>query len=232
MFEVERDLRAKLAPLARVCWRPIVTSTPERSRFGGVPTLPPKASWPACSACKEPMAFALQIALDQLPEAHPSRAKGGLLQLFFCTDCDHGFAMRPTHVVRILETEGARLKDAAKKRQTWKPVHITGWTETSDLPYREPGLEPFDRLTAGLPAEEEDLLFRLNVGGDKAAGWPKWVQENRSPACPACKEEMRRLVLQIGSKDHLDHRFGDNGVAYVLQCEAHPSEVSFQYQCG
>lgn len=228
--QIAKDLKKKLAPLARDCWTPKVRKARKSlghargSRFGGLPFLGASAPWPTCRKCSLSLSFALQFELSELPEGHPSRGEG-LLQLFFCTTCSS-------------TNEVVRLVDGKPGEATRPDVHaftereVSGWQPASDLPFREPGDATFDELTAKLEPEEQQALFRLNLQGDKAGGWPNWVQDNSYPKCSDCKSALSTLVLQIDSKKGLDWTWGDNGVAFIFQCARHPARLGFTWQCA
>ena len=66
----------------------------------------------------------------------------------------------------------------------------------------------------------------------KAGGWPTWIQDPAYPPCPRGDHPMTRLLLQLESDQGVPYTWGDNGLAYVLQCESHPAEVTLVWQSG
>ncbi|XXF76267.1 ankyrin repeat domain-containing protein [Myxococcaceae bacterium GXIMD 01537] len=228
--QIVKDLKKKLAPLARDCWKPKL-SRPRKSRghargsrFGGLPFLGVSDAWPSCRKCTFPLSFALQVELSDLPEGHPAHGEG-LVQLFFCTTCSH-----TNEVVRIVHGEAGEA--AAPDVHRFTEREVSGWQKASDLPFREPGDATFDKLTTTLEPEEKEALFKLNLQGDKAGGWPNWVQDNSPPKCPECRRGMGTLMLQIDSERGLDWMWGDNGVAFIFQCAEHPTSLGFTWQCA
>jgi ankyrin repeat protein/uncharacterized protein YwqG len=228
--QIVKELRKQLAPLVRDCWKPRLRKPRKSlghargSRFGGLPFLGASAPWPTCRKCSAPLSFAVQLELSELPEGHPSRGPG-LLQLFFCTTCSGR-----NEVVRLIDGEAGEATEPDVHR--FPEREVTGWQKSADLPFRERGNETFEALTAKLEAKEEETLFGLNLQGDKAGGWPNWVQENAYPKCPDCQRAMDTLVLQIDSEQGLDWMWGDNGVAFIFQCASHPARVDFTWQCA
>ena len=55
------------------------------------------------------MRFFLQLNLEQVPNSLKDFGKG-LLQLFYCVDCDDPQPFSESHVVRIIEPKGEAAK--------------------------------------------------------------------------------------------------------------------------
>ena len=69
-------------------------------------------------------------------------------------------------------------------------------------------------------------------GGDKLAGWPRWIQDIEYPNCPICDRIMNQLIFQLDSDDNLPFLWGDAGTGYLVQCREHKDKVAFFWQCG
>lgn len=81
-----------------------------------------------------------------------------------------------------------------------------------------------------LEPEEESLLWKMNLSGDKLGGYPCWIQNNEYPHCSDCSEKME-LLLQIDSHDNLRYTWGDNGAAWLFQYAEHRDRLAFVWQC-
>jgi hypothetical protein len=121
----------------------------------------------------------------------------------------------------------------AVRQPTYPSQLITGWREAVDYPgLASPSRPPWDN-------EEWDLFYELwldrlgNEGshrGDKLAGWAEWVQGVVSIPCPTCNAAMVP-ILQIGSKDHIPHMWGDGGIGHVHICPKHPEKAAYYWDC-
>ena len=78
----------------------------------------------------------------------------------------------------------------------------------------------------------DNLGKRTKLGGE-----PDWIQDDETPVCPLCGQEMS-LVAQIDSIDYTDYRsngpylFGDVGMLYVfycLDCGRNPQVIQQDY---
>ena len=102
-------LKTKLSCLKKTAWAPATTPCDgprTAAKFSGLPYLDAKEGWPACEACGKPMAFLFQLALDSLPAAVRGEFGAGLLQLFYCTDCDPWEAFTPGSLARQIVPAG------------------------------------------------------------------------------------------------------------------------------
>jgi len=203
------------------------------SKFGGTPYLPPDAGWPHCPTCGQALTFFFQLDLNALPAPLAGTFGSGLLQLFYCLDCAPWRPFAAEQAVRVVPVEGAPNPPAALA--TFPAKTITGWSKRSDLPYREVGPESWRIVQIDLPLTSDALdqmLWEDNLADDKLGGWPNWVQDAGYPPCPECGQPMDRLVFQVDSQCNLPHRWGDNGVGFVVQCPHHPHAVTFFWQCA
>ncbi len=194
----------------------------------------------------------VQLDLAQLPPALEQRFGTGLLQLFYCTECDGGWEpFAKSQLVRVGRLTGApsapRLPQDGKRLP---PKAIVGWEEIVDLPdpeeHEQLGLSytyDFAARVVRLEWPEVGLTIDRSLdeglaeavataaSGDKLAGWPAWVQGVEYPSCPRCGQRMR-LVFQLDSEDHLPFMFGDMGTGHVTQCPAHLEVVAFGWACS
>lgn len=241
----------------RAAWKPqVLGNEPDSpvSKFGGRPWLKPDESWPTCASCNQPLAFFLQLDLDRLPSAVNSRYGSGLLQLFYCTECDEGWEpFSETHHVRIVKRDNLTSQERASTETAAFPAReIVGWDKIIDLPspeeFNELGLTYNYDFEAGLvklicpevelstehPFEEDnDIVERIAnaTSGDKLAGWSAWVQGAEYPTCPECTRRMR-LLFQLDSEDNIPFMFGDVGTGHITQCPDHHHIVTFAWACS
>lgn len=81
----------------------------------------------------------------------------------------------------------------------------------------------------GIPHKVQSGLCEPR-GGDKLAGWPKWIQGVEYPKCPRCRTRMR-FIFQIDSRDHVPYNFGDMGCGHITQCPKHKQILTFSWAC-
>jgi uncharacterized protein YwqG len=250
------DLLTKLAPWRerhqRAAWKPqVLAKEPDSpvSKFGGRPWLKPDEGWLTCGSCNQPLTFFLQLDLEALPSALNAHFGFGLLQLFYCTECDDGYEpFSETHHTRIVERDHLTSQERLLSATTEFPAkEIVAWQEIIDLPspeeFEELGLKidyDFEAKTVSIDcseiglsivrpfAEDEDTAEQIAnpTGGDKLAGWPAWVQGAEYPLCPECSRRMR-LLLQLDSNDNIPFIFGDVGTGHITQCPDHHHTVTF-----
>ena len=255
------ELLAKLQPwrekYARRDWKPntidedgpLVTS-----KFSGVPWIGESESWPRCGECQAMMPFFLQLNLSEFPEPARAGLGFGLIQLFYCIDCDDGW--EPFSKVSLVRLVADPLLSApgrsADQRLIFPARRIEGWEEFVDYPHpsehellglsytydfkAEPSLtrvECRDLAFVGDGIVDDDLAEKISLAepGDKLGGWPYWIQGVEYPVCPTCEQTMR-LVFQIDSEDHLPFMFGDMGTGHITQCPSHPNTVAFGWACS
>lgn len=238
----------------RPAWKPVTKSSESSrtaSKFGGQPWLSPDEVWPCCSQCGTLMPLFLQLDLDDLPELLADTFGSGLLQLFYCTECDDAWEpFSPSSLVRVIQPSGDSA-EATSPSESFPVKTITQWKCFDDFPnpqdHEALGLDyTYDfekplRTTVTCPAlnfiaeviRDGSVAERIGSakGGDKLAGWPHWVQGAEYPSCPRCQQQMR-LVFQLDSNDHLPFMFGDVGTGHVTQCPKHKDVVAFGWACG
>ncbi len=253
------DVLARLQPWRtrhqRPAWRPRVVDNENAltaSKFGGTPWLAPAEDWPICRGCDRPMPLLVQLDLAQLPPTLEQCFGAGLLQLFYCTECDGGWEpFAESQLVRVVHPAGTTPTVGVPEGvESFPPRTMVGWSEIIDLPdpseHEELGVRYTYDFTAntvrldcpelGLTVEQpigEDLAEAVSTAaaGDKLAGWPAWVQGVEYPSCPECGQRMR-LVFQLDSEDHLPFMFGDLGTGHLTQCPAHLAVVAFGWACS
>jgi hypothetical protein len=253
------EILARLEPWRarqrRQAWTPRVVEDEgaAASRFGGVPWLAAGEDWPRCGDCARPLPFFLQLDLASVPTALDRRFGEGLLQLFYCTECDGGFeAFARSHRVRVLRGAAAPATAVPGEVELFPVRAIVGWEEMADLPdpAEHEDLEigysydfaariarvdcPEVGLSAELPFDEGGDALAETVAtaatGDKLAGWPSWVQNVEYPTCPRCQERMR-YVFQLDSEDNVPYMWGDAGTGHITQCPQHLDVVTFTWAC-
>ena len=239
----------------RPAWRPRVIdgeSGSAGSKFGGIPWLAAGEDWPVCGACGRPLPFFFQLDLAEVPPALAGRFGSGLLQLFYCTECDGGWEpFAESHMVRVVHLEGLSAPPhMAPEVQRFPAKTIVGWEELIDLPdpeeHDELGLRytyDFQADIVRLECPEVGLTVERDLGeelaeavaeaavGDKLSGWPAWVQGVEYPSCPRCEQRMG-LVFQLDSDDNLPYMWGDVGIGHLTQCPEHREVVTFAWACS
>jgi hypothetical protein len=82
-----------------------------------------------------------------------------------------------------------------------------------------------ERLDNPLSEAEQALLPYLNLGGDKAGGWPDWIQDPNDPGANT------RLLLQLTDGGIAGVHFGDGANLYVFQNPERPKDLKLTLQC-
>ncbi len=239
----------------RSTWKPIVEEGDggaDTSKFSGIPSLAENEPYPRCGTCQALMPLFLQLNLNQLPEELSGRFGSGLLQMFYCTDCDSYMSLENTKLVRLVQPLACSQSLQGENYPSFPAKTIVGWTQMDDYPspeeHDELGLI-FDYdfsantvriecplvglVTEDLPMdsapEAEEVATALP--GDKLAGYPRWIQGIEYPECPQCNRRME-LVFQIDSEDNLSYMFGDVGCGHITQCPEHKEVLTFGWACS
>lgn len=222
------ELKPRFESFRVTAWRPICSEEDTRhlSQFGGRPLLETADDAPTCARCNRPMPLFLQVSSKELPEAATSRFPKGLLQVFFCLECQPWEAFSPGCLVRTLgydslERASSSVPDQIATRK------ITGWKSVTD--YDDP--ETSDE-NHGFSDAELEVLYEGHYPsqGDKLLGAPYWVQYPEYPDCPQCHKPTT-AIFQLDSNDQLDFMWGDAGVALVVWCPEHPQTLGLTWQC-
>lgn len=238
----------------RVAWQPEVVDgdASVQSRFGGQPTATSEQEWPACTHCKRPMQFFVQLAFDELPPEERADLGDGIVQLFYCStddgSCSTWEPFSGAHEIRVIPHDD-RLADVPPGVELRRKRSIVRWKPVDDLPHPEEhdGLHydyNFAAKTVSVRCDDPDVhlddvsldvdvaeSIALALPGDKLGGWPYWVQGAEYPHCPECGARMK-LLLQIDSEDNLDYMFGDAGCAHLTYCPDHTRVFAFGWACG
>jgi hypothetical protein len=235
----------------RTAYVPRLAAGDARSRFGGEPDMLPGEAWPACTSCKKPMRFLLQLDLASLPKRPGGE---GLLQLFYCStdagDCETWRAFSGAQLARLVDgrLERRRLPEGVEAANDQA---IERWDAVADYPSAEDhralgiGYEyDFKAKTVRIQCPEIGLddagldidkygaeAISSASEGDKLFGWPHWVQGAEYPNCPECGARMEH-VFQLDSDQGAGLMFGDCGVGHITQCPKHPNVLAFGWACG
>ncbi len=236
--ELIDSLPAALQELVRAAFLPTVEpgDLGPASGFGGVPYLSDGVDHPSCPRCGKPLAQFLQLRLADVPDEVRPLGEG-LLQLLYCIEsldgdpCEFALeafsAFSPAVRIRIVPDGPGAASTAAA---VFTPRRIIGWTRQPEPPgWGEDAAELGDEI-------EEEVLDELSdaglpASGDKLGGWPAWIQGAQYPQCRLCQQLMK-YVFQVDSNDHLDYMFGDVGTGHLFQCQVHPAELAFTWECS
>lgn len=218
------------------CWIPVTRDGSGArcdSKYSGLPLLRKDEAWPGCPQCGKPMELFLQFNLGQLPEGHPLRERGGLVQLFFCVadkqyvGCDT--FQPPDHLLRFIvarDLDQLAPAEASPVHEPFPEKVIAGWRQEIDYPFDEEVLD-------GVSAAAYDAFYgRYPLEGNKSIGWPRWPQFEDYPSCALCGKEMTTSVFQIDSKHNVPYWFGDAGNCHVCMCEKHSEQIALTWACS
>lgn len=255
--EVLEKLQPWRAQHARRAWMPMTVDedgSRVTSKFSGVPWIGTNEPWPSCCGCHSLMPFFLQLNISELPEPARAGLGSGLIQLFYCIDCDGGW--EPFSEVSLVRMVPEALLSEAKMQLDREPEfparRIEAWEEIVDYPHPEEhedlGLSydyDFHAKPTRIRIECQDPAFvadgitdvelaekiSLSEAGDKLGGWPNWIQSVEYPLCPLCKQKMR-FVFQVDSECNLPFMFGDLGTGHITQCPTHVDTLAFGWACS
>lgn len=145
-------------------------------------------------------------------------------------ECDGWDAFSRCQFIRIVQPINVSATfEIPEIEGLFEPTLIVGWLEVDNYP----SLDELDTLGVMLEQDEEDILiYQLDQGGDKLAGWADWVQFPQYPNCPACNQPMNEFVFQLASEGNIPYAWGDWGYGYIVQCPEHKEQVAFLWQCG
>jgi uncharacterized protein YwqG len=198
----------------------------------------------------------MQLDLARLPPELESRFGSGLLQFFFCTECDGGWsceAFDKSQLVRVVHgISGPTSQELPPEVELFPPRTIVGWEPVVDLPetpdHERLGIKytnDFKAKTVRIECPEVGLdtvlafdeggddveeMIGSARGGDKLAGWPAWVQDVEYPKCPLCRGRMQ-VVFQLDSEDNVPYMWGDVGTGHIVQCPEHRDVLAFAWAC-
>jgi ankyrin repeat protein len=220
--KVLTDAKGKLAGRARLAHKPKTSKRKKlalaESRLGGYPALLEGEPWPQGKS-GEPLRFLLQLDVAILPEDVLGGGMAGLVQLFFNDQTNE-------HLARVLPSGSALVAGElpSNVEEVGPRLTITGWLKPKE---DWPQADSVGEVT--LDAEEREAIAKLNLAGDKAGGWPHWIQGGGS-STSADGRPLDRLLLQLDAGGALPFIFGDNGIAFLLATSSEPLAVSFEWQ--
>lgn len=138
------EILSRLAPWResqkRSAWKPVVEQgdgKTDASKFSGTPWLAENEPHPRCGYCQALMPLFLQLNLNQLPEELEGLFGSGLLQMFYCTNCDSYMPLENTKLVRLVQPT-VRSQSLQPEHELLFPAKmIVGWTQLDDYPSSE-----------------------------------------------------------------------------------------------
>jgi ankyrin repeat protein len=219
--QIQKELKVLLKKDKRKAYYPIFEDIELRlceSRFGGQPWV--QDEYPRPQSDGKVLPLVLQLNLNEHP--HKKERRNKLLQVFYNKNAwGDGRG-----VVRCIPLEG---EGRVEEGPAFPVLNISGWSKAkSDFPSINTDSA---RIKQTLSEEQIAMLRFLNVSGDKLGGWPDWVQDSNYPICSQCQGLQSQLIFQLEGGRTLPVDWGDAGIAYLLCCPKHPSEMSFITQC-
>ncbi|GKT31603.1 Protein of unknown function DUF1963 like protein [Aduncisulcus paluster] len=239
----------KFAPLARPMYK--IKSEPRAetpdcpsedlkvSKFGGIPFMP-RADWPKCAHCSQPLELLVQLDLSKIPRKTlpEDMPETGLLQLFFCPNTDAECVCDMDEdkwtVGRYISAEELTrepvFREMPESEVDHIPCHaITGFEETTEYPMPEECEEHLDELEEEVTPDEIMLVCDCAASeSDKLGGWPCWLDEIIYPECPVCGSEMPHLMT-VGSEEGLEWAFSDGGCGRIFVCPHHLEATTLSF---
>lgn len=206
------------------------------TRTGGVPLAPAGTSWPQCSTCDGPMQFLAQVLLDDLGRhtGHGAAEGRDVLALFMCQN-DPGMCeewdpqaggnralLFPTAALQPIPVPTLDVDEDDDQ----EPILLGAVSAVSyEVPSTAADYGQACKDWASRPGRTHlDVLGQLG-------GRPAWLQNDETPACPACAREMPLVVQLEEGRDHATAmNFGGRGEAYAFACEPCAQAV-FLWQC-
>jgi len=161
-------INGKINSLKRKAWFPVTVKQDgdlTTSKFAGKPWLSQGESFPYCDCCNSLMRFFFQLNLEQIPNNIKGKFGNGLLQFFYCVDCDDSQPFSKSHLVRIIELKGEpaeyelpHFQDAwtddslvRKSNGQFPAKIIVNWKETTDYP------DWIDMESMGITLDDKEL---------------------------------------------------------------------------
>ena len=219
---------------------------PTASRLGGMPYATADERWPACASCESELGFVGQIDLRRT--RHKLAQKLGLLTFFYCWRCkswgetpfgawqarrhpdatdDRAVELFPRQVPDPALRQVALMLSEQKSLPDYRSIesrHPKVRKLLADLRTTAPG-EFYDRAVSKLTGRPEARLL------SQVWGYPRWVQGEATPKCPACARRMQ-FVWQIGSEKHANLIFTEFGHLYLFVCTKHIDQFGMVFQCS
>lgn len=226
------EIRARVAPLRRPCWFPVVEpgdGDVRDSKYSGIPWLHPDEPWPKCPVCGALRQLFVQLDLVSLPARPRGCPEAGLVQLFYCTtdilECTASAPWHPSVLARLVHPEGpGKSLIGNPVPEAFPSTRIVGWEQWHEHP-----IDPEEIAEHGVEVTYEELeYFETADIGDKLLGWPGWIQDPLYPECIDCGERME-YFFQVESNGNLPFMFGDSGTGQLFMCSTHPHRIAFQW---
>lgn len=125
------------------------------------------------------------------------------------SECEGWDAFSRCQFIRIVQpTDVSATFDLPDIEGLFDAKLIVGWLEVDNYPT----LDELDTLGVILEQDEVDILiYQLDQGGGKLAGWADWVQYPQYPNCPTCNQPLNQFVFQLASEGNIPYVWGDWG---------------------
>jgi uncharacterized protein YwqG len=220
-------------PTIRFTLNPVETTSPGRSKFGGLPNLPKTLIWPG--SANAPLDFLLQINLQEIAEHIPAHTLPGTGFLWFFYDTDKSpwitTSKDKLRASRVLYSNCSASDPGAAKAPDW--LSTDAILPTCSLNFAAGLSLPSTKSPAfvklNLKKEErtryEEFLQTLNGAKDdepchKLLGYPNEIQNemtselNAALSLPKTKQPDWRLLLQLDSDENGKIQWSDSGRLY------------------
>lgn len=169
----------KISYLKRKAWFPITVRQDgdlTTSKFAGKPWLGADEIFPRCGDCNNLMRFFFQLNLEQVPNSLKSEFGEGLLQFFYCVDCDDWQPFSQSHLVRIIQPSG-------EPAEYELPYFIDNWTD-----------DPMLKDSKG------QFTARIIVNWEGTTDYPDWI-DAESTGVTLSDEDVRVLLSTSNRKE-------------------------------
>jgi hypothetical protein len=238
------DLQGVLRPATLLKFQATAGGTalpPIGTRLGGTPYAESGEAWPRCSRCHGGLTFIGQFDLRGT-DAPPL----GLLGFYYCWTCrpsggsedvPGSWALR-SH----LQPEAAKAIPIGPEQKPSQETRPGTASETLILSHPdwdevEPNHPKLFSICTSLSAEEPSAPYRAAVRDlvgdytitDQMGGFGRWIQSSPRRKCTVCRAALD-FVVQVDSHAEFGCDWGLSGLAYLLACRAHPSEVALELQ--
>ena len=174
------SLRARLGPLRRRAWAPVLGEGSGTSRFGGRPVLAAGEPWPRCGSCAARMALVVQLDLATVPDEVQARlGSQGWFQFFYCAsdDCSVAEAWAPFSDNSLSRVLSAGVP-SEEERLLEREAAIVEWVPLEDYPHGEElrGLPADERRARELRRDFEEILRDTERGRNLARRWRQYLE--------------------------------------------------------
>lgn len=211
------------------------------TKLGGTPYAEKGETWPECSRCRRALTF-----IGQFDTRRADVPPVGLVTLFYCWECrPSGLkedtpgtwigrihqAPDPEKAVRIMPEKKPPLEIQACSVAERPILSHPDWDEVEKrhpelfaLATRLSDAEPYAPYRAAV----EVLLGDYRIT-DQLGGYGRWIQYAPHVVCNTCGAVLE-FIVQIDSNPDTGCDWGLSGLAYLLACRAHPSELALEIQ--